>query len=231
MNTKNIRAGLGLAALFLAAVLCLERGTQARAQWRRLPPPLERPLPPRLNRYSLMAALGDHSRVAADWAYVECLQYIGDVANRNDNWFGKTEALYREVLWLDPGFHHAVREGGAVLGWNYRRLDAALAYLKDAARYDPSDDRARVYRAALAFHKLEDPAAELEALRAEVMRQDAPEMLLRIVGNIYLKEKDWDGALAYWTWIKTRAKEPMTLDMADASIKKALAGKTVKGKR
>jgi tetratricopeptide (TPR) repeat protein len=220
MNTRNSELrflALVLGALALA-IVCLEEGTQARARLRGLPLPMDRPLPPQLTRLSLMAALGDHARVASDWAYVDCLQYLGNVLNRDDGRYGQTEALYREVLWLDPSFHHAVREGASVLGFNQRRLDAAARYLTDAIHDDPSDSRARLYLVGLAYEKADDPVSMIEVLRPELLRPDAPEMLLRMVGNVYLKEKDWEDAIKYWTWVRGRAKEERTLEMADKAM-------------
>src|SRR6185503_8804471 len=139
------------AGAWVLAAWCLENGTAARLQWQALPAPLNRPLPPQLTRFSLMAALGDHARVAADWGYIDCLQYLGNNENRIDGRYRQTEALYREVLWLDPGFHHAVREGGTVLGYNQRRTAEAVRYLQDAIRFDPSHQRLHFYLAALAY--------------------------------------------------------------------------------
>jgi tetratricopeptide (TPR) repeat protein len=209
------------AGAWALSVFCLESGTSARWQLQPIAAPLSRPLPPQLTRFSLMAALGDHARVAADWAYIDCLQYLGNNLNVQDGRFRQTEALYREVLWLDPGFHHAVREGGSVLGWNQRRVDAALNYLQDAIRFDPSHQRLHLYLAALAYAKVDDPVKVVEALRPELVRPDAPEMLLRIVGNIYLKEKDWDDAIRYWTWVKSRALDPLTQAAADEALRMA----------
>jgi tetratricopeptide (TPR) repeat protein len=226
MNTKSFK--LPLAALvslgFFLAVLCLEQGTQARRHFQAFPSPLDRPLPPQLTRFSLMAALGDHSRVAADWAYIDCLQYLGNNDNRDDGRYRQTEALYREVLWLDPGFTQAVLEGASVLGWNQRRVEPAHLYLEDAIRFDPSNERARLYLVALAYAKADDPLGMIAVLRPELERPDVPEQLLRMVGNVYLKGKDWKGALSYWTWVRGRASQEETLKMADKSIAQARAG-------
>jgi hypothetical protein len=233
MSTKSSRAlsvGLVLAA-FALAVLCLEAGTGARARLRGLPLPMDRPLPPQLTRASLMAALGDHARMAADWAYIDCLQYLGDNGNIQDGRYGQTEALYREVLWLDPSFHHAVREGASVMGFNPRRVEVATRYLEDAIRYDPSDNRARLYLVGLAYEKADDPVSMVEVLRPELARPDAPEMLLRMVGNVYLKEKDWQDALTYWTWVKGRAKEKRSIEMADKALSQARMSLGATGKK
>jgi tetratricopeptide (TPR) repeat protein len=210
MTARNFSLVSAVLCAWGLAAFCLESGTAARRQLQPLPAPLSRPLPPQLTRFSLMAALGDHARVAADWGYIDCLQYLGNMSNIQDGRFRQTEALYREVLWLDPSFHHAVREGGSVLGYNQRRVEEAIRYLQDAIRYDPSHLRLQFYLAALAYLKADDPVDVVEVLRPELLRPDVPEMLLRIVGNIYLKEKDWDGAKRYWIWVGTRAQEPLT---------------------
>jgi tetratricopeptide (TPR) repeat protein len=232
MSTKssNARFALGLLLAFALAVFCLERGTRARALLQALPPPMDRPLPPQLTRFSLMAALGDHARVASDWGYIDCLQYLGDNINREDGRYGQTEALYREVLWLDPSFQHAVFEGASVLGFNQRRVDAAVSYLKDAIQFDPSDDRARLYLVGLAYEKANDPLKMIEALRPELVRPDVPELLLRMVGNVYLKQKDWEDAIKYWAWVRGRAKEDRTIEMADRSLELAHDKLAEKGK-
>jgi hypothetical protein len=226
MNTRNSSWALaaGCALAFFLAVFCLEEGTRARHSFQAFAAPLNRPLPPQLTRFSLTAALGDHAQVAADWAYVDCLQYMGDIRNRSDGRYRQTEALYREVLWLDPGFTHAVLEGASVLGWNQRRVEAAHLYLEDAIRFDPGNARAKLYLVALAYAKAGDPVGMVEILRPELVRPDAPEQLLRMVGSVYLKEKDWQGALTYWTWVRSRGQEKATLAAADKAIAQAQAG-------
>lgn len=233
MNAKssNIALAGALAAAFAVATLALEQGTQARRQWQAFAPPLSRPLPPQLERFSLLAALGDHARVAADWAYIDCLQYIGDNLNVMDGRYRSTEAHYREVLWLDPGFQHAVLEGATVLGWVQKKVPEAQGYMADALHFDPSNQRIRFYMAALAYEKAEDPAQVVEVLKPEIVRPDAPEMLQRMVGSIYLKEKDWSGALYYFNWLGKRAKEKMTKEAVERGLKTAREGLALEGKQ
>lgn len=206
-----------------AAVLCSEQGSEAQRQWRDFPPPLARPLPQGLTRFSLAAALGGQARVAADWAYIDSLQYLGEVKNQADGRFQKTLRLYSEVLWLDPAFRHAGRQGIAVLGWFMHRPLEAAQLARQAMAADPKEVRYPAYYGALGYQEKLDPAGVVEALRPEVMRPDAPEMLLRIVGNVYLKARDWDGALKYWGWIRRRSRDPMTLREAEQGIRKARA--------
>lgn len=231
MSAKSSNLILGLALLLAAigSVVALEKGTEARWQWQAFPPPLSRPLPPELTRASLLAALGDHARVAADWAYIDCLQYIGNNLNVMDGRYRSTEARYREVLWLDPGFQHAVLEGATVLGWVQRKVLVAQAYMADALHFAPSNQRLRFYMAALAYEKQDDLDSVLRVLSPEVMRPDAPEMLQRMVGSIYLKKKDWRNAMIYFQWLGQRAKEKSTKDAVERGLAKARAGLAKEG--
>jgi tetratricopeptide (TPR) repeat protein len=226
MSTSNFKPLLALLGLLLAAgaVLALEAGTAAQHAWRGSGMPLQRELPQDLTRVSLLAALGDQARVAADWAYIDCLQYLGDPVNEQDGRFRRTLSLYREVLWLDPSFGHAGREGVSVLGWHLLRPAEAAELIEAARRWAPDDARYPAYLAALGYQERLDPAGVVEALREEAKRPDAPETLLRMLGNVYLKAEDWEGALTYWTWIRSRSKDAITLRQAERALGLAAAG-------
>lgn len=207
-----------LAGLAGLAVFSLGRGGEARRDWQPYPPPLDRPLPPGLTSFSLAAALGDGAREASDIGYIECLQYMGG-ANASDGFWGQTLPLYREVQWLDPGFRHAVIEGISALGWLYRRPGEAQSLARAAMAADHKEAGYGVYVAALAYQKRLDSSGVLATLLPEVNRPDAPEMLLRVVGNLMLKQGDWKRSLDYWTWLQGRARDPETVAMAKRTLK------------
>jgi hypothetical protein len=205
-----------LAAALLGAVASLELSTATVGAARAYPPPLERPLPAGLTRLALSAALGGESRAAADVSYIGCLQYVGGPLQ--DGFYGQTLRCYSEVAWLDPGFKHAVVEGISVLGWMLRRPDDAMALGRRAMAADPAEPRYGAYMAALAYQKHLDPDKVIDALRPELARPDAPDMLLRLVGNLYLQKRDWKTAAAYWTWAADRMKTPEDRDFALRSL-------------
>lgn len=217
-RSSSILRFLGLALLAAAAVHALESGRSAQRAWRAYPMPLQRELPADLTRVSLLAALGDQARVAAGWAYIDCLQYLGDRRNVQDGNFQRTQQLYREVLWLDPGFRHAGREGVSMLGWELERPREAGELIGLARKWDPLESRYPAYLAALGYKENLDPAGVVAALEAEVMRPDAPEMLLRMLGNVYLKAGDREGATTYWRWVLGRSKDPYTLKLARQTL-------------
>lgn len=217
-RSSDLAKALGLAFLALASVAALERGAAAQREWRGYPPPLARELPDGLTRTSLLAALAGQARPAAAWAYIDCLQYLGDPVNQADGNHRRTLELYREVLWLDPGFRHAGREGVSALGWFLNRPGEAADLIATAMAWDPGETRYPAYLAALAYQEKLDSAGVVEALREEAKRPDAPEMLLRMLGNLYLKEKDWEGARTYWTWLQERSRDPQTLSQARRAL-------------
>ncbi len=232
MPAKNIDQGLKilwLLALGLASGWTLLRASASQHAVHQLPSPFSQQPPASITRVSVLGALAGQRALAADWAYVECLQYLGDAKNFRDANFQKVGQLYEELLWLDPSFRFAVMEGATVLGWFTGRRAQSKALLEKAMRIDPGFVRYRLYYAALAYLEKDDPNAMLDQLREEVKRADASEMLLRMVGNIYIKHEDWQGALTYWRWVQSRAREQQTLDAAQRTIQKVLKQLQSKG--
>lgn len=222
-TSSLVAPGLAL-ALLLGSAVALEKGASARRVWLLHGSPLSRGLPKGIGSSALLAALSGQERSAADAAYIQALQYVGNKWNYADSHWGKALRLYREVLWLDPSFRHAGREGIAVLGWLLNRPEEAKLLIRDLRHWDPGEPRYAIYLAALGYKEKLDPAGVIEALRPELARPDAPEMLLRMAGNVYLKAKDWSGAQAYWRWLQHRSKDPITLRQAQRALGQAADG-------
>jgi hypothetical protein len=89
-----------------------------------------------------------------------------------------------------------------------------MAMGRRAMAADPKEVRYGAYMAALAYQKHLDPDRVILALRPELVRPDAPDMLLRLVGNLYLKKRDWRTAEAYWLWAAGRMKTDEDRDFA-----------------
>jgi tetratricopeptide (TPR) repeat protein len=227
MNEKNISwRGLLLGlALFGCAAFCLKEGGDAQKNLGRLPSAYEQATPKDLGPIAVLAALGDCRAAAADAAYIEALQYLGDPRNQAEDYRG-TYDCYRQILWLDPYFHYAVLEGCADLVWGLHDLAKGRLLLEDAMRVDPKFARYRLYYAAMAYtQKGVDRDAMLQFLYSEVQKPDAPEMLLREVGNIYSKYGRPVDAMRYWYAVLQRAKEKQTIDLATEQLQKLLGHK------
>jgi hypothetical protein len=218
MNARNIdwRRGALLGALLALSALCLRRGTQAQENWSKLPMGFNQGFPERVGPLGLLGALGGMRSVAADSAYVDALQYVGNSWNFSlDNNFQQTYSLYREVLWLDPYFHFAVLEGCANLTWGLHDLVHGRLLMEEAMRVDPKFDRYRYYYAAMNYSEKEaDHESMLAVLKVEIIKPDTPEMLLRQVGNLITRYESRAQAIAYWHQLLGRASEQQTLQLA-----------------
>jgi hypothetical protein len=207
--------------LFLLAGVCLHYGQKAQASISRLPAAMSQEPPKELRPLSLLGALGEARAVMADWCYIDALQYMGDNKNLEDNNFSKTYQLYREVLWLDPYFHFAVLEGCSLLVWGNHDLARGRKLMEEAMRVDPSFERYRLYYAAMAYtEKAADQKAMIAFLKAEVAKPQAPEMLLRQMGNLLSKYGTRAEALDYWLRLGERAHEAQTVHLVKQQLAK-----------
>jgi tetratricopeptide (TPR) repeat protein len=150
-------------------------------------------------------------RVAADWAYIEQLQYSGDEMRWKLDSFQSYRHWGDEILWLDPSFHHAIEENAVVLAFAVEDKKHALEYLRRAADMDPRHVRYKELIGAMLYESEADLDKALELLKRDIQRGEASEMLMRIVGNIYVKYQRWEEAARYWAWICARAKMEFTL--------------------
>lgn len=210
-----------MAALAAAALASLELGTRARVGWRSYAMPLERPLPRGLSPLGLTAAVGDAGRVAADLSYIEVLQYVATRARGLENGWADTYQRYAEVQWLDPGFKHAIIEGISLLGWLFQRPAEAQSLAQRAMTDDPGEKRYSAYLAALAYQKRLDMDKVLETLAPELAREDCPDMVLRMAGNLLLLKRDWGRAERYWAWAAGRMKTDEDRTFASRSMEAA----------
>ena len=113
---------------------------------------------------------------------------------------------------------HAVREGISVLGWLYRRPEEAETLARIAYADDRNEPRYAAYIAALAYQQHLDIQGVLRVLGPEAGREDAPEVLKRMYGNLLLKAEDWAQAKAYWTALAARSGDPLTLALAPRAL-------------
>jgi tetratricopeptide (TPR) repeat protein len=217
----SLRRPLLVLSLFAAALLCLQMGTAEQRARSSLPFAFDQAPPARLSPFSLTGALSGMRTVAADWIYIDMLQYYGDRAMRSDNVYGKLRGMFEEILWLDPYYRFAVLYGASILGWNVGRIDEALDLLEKAAVLDPGFHRYRLYIAGLTFHKAKDKARAQRLLEAMVMEPGRPEILVRTLGQLYDKNRDWAQVRRYYRWVKSVSTDPRTLQQAREGLKKA----------
>jgi tetratricopeptide (TPR) repeat protein len=152
--------------------------------------------PERLQDMALLA--GGFRRFAADLAWVQYLQYLGqneDVASLGDL-LGRT----RRVTRLDPRFRRAYLYGASLLAWNPQqpRTEEAVALLREGIARNPSFWRLHSLLAAIAYKEEGQEAAMLASLEKTARDPQSPTILKSIVANLYKKQGRYTDALRIW---------------------------------
>jgi tetratricopeptide (TPR) repeat protein len=214
--------------LLLAVVLLLVLAAglagiarQARRDQAELPLAFLTPAPANLSAFGFTGALAGMRRVAADWMYIEILQYYGTGRNRLDNQWQQVIPMSDELFWLDPHFRFGILYTAAIMGFNEGHLEEAISLLQRAARTDPGYPRYRLYLAGLTYRKAHDNPRALQILAMMVEEPDRPEILVRTLGNLYIKNKQWPKVRAYWTRVVMTDKDPRTLWEARLALEQA----------
>ncbi len=218
----SLKAGL-LAVLLAGAWYCQQRGVAAEASSYDIPLAFDQAIPPRLSRFSFVAALGGMRCLAADWVYIDYLQYYGDWHMQRDANYQQLYPMFRELLWLDPYFRFAIEDGASILGWNLHRYGQAVDLLKRAISLDKQGNRYRLFMAALTYQRFNQSKKAIRYLEYLVAQPGRSEMLMRILGSLYLKDREWAKARAYWTWVEGVAHEPLTFHFARQSLAEVAA--------
>jgi tetratricopeptide (TPR) repeat protein len=212
---------LAFALLLLLAAGMAGLARQARRDQAELPLAFLTPAPSTLSAFGFTGALAGMRRVAADWAYIEMLQYYGTGSHRLDGCFQGVIPFAEEIFWLDPHFRFGILYTAAILGFNEGHLPEAISLLQRAARTDPSYPRYRLYLAGLTYRKAHDNPRALQILELMVEEPGRPEILVRTLGNLYIKNKDWHKVRAYWTRVALSDKDPRTLWEAHSALEQA----------
>jgi tetratricopeptide (TPR) repeat protein len=219
MPFRHLLMAVALLLLLAAALAGIAR--QARRDQAELPLAFLTPAPAKLSAFGFAGALAGMRRVAADWAYIEMLQYYGTGRNRLDNSFQGVIPLADEIFWLDPHFRFGILYTAAIMGFNEGHLAEAISLLQRAARTDPSYPRYRLYLAGLTYRKAHDDPRALQILELMVEEPDRPEILVRTLGNLYIKNKQWPKVRAYWMRVVMTDKDPRTLWEARLALAQA----------
>lgn len=219
MRARSALVPAAIAALLVGAWACQSLGLAARQSLNPLPFAFQRRPPAGLQPASLLGALSETRREAADWVYIDFLQYYGDMDQAFGPRWPRIKSMADEVLWLDPQFRFAVCYMAGALGWNNLRVDEAFDLLTEASRLDPTYTRYRLYLAGLAYKKMHDDRRAVMVLEAMATEPGRPEVLARTLGNLYMKRKEWDKARMWWLHVMQESQDRRTLDMAKKSLR------------
>ncbi len=95
---------------------------------------------------------------------------------------------------LDPRFHFLFLFSSGALAFNLNRGDDAMAVLEQGVRGDPSFWRYRLYQGAIAFRKNQEMDKAIANLEEALLDPDCPSMIKNILGNIYIKQGNYQRA-------------------------------------
>jgi len=140
--------------------------------------------------------------LAADVAWVELLQNMGDYGHAEENGkkypFLKNDTL--RVTRIDPFFVRAYLFGAATLAWltSTNRPDEAMEILAEGARYNPAYWPFRTYAAGIGYLKSNQMDSMIRMLEDAIRDPDCPTMVKSVLANSYKAKKRYAEALAIW---------------------------------
>ncbi len=139
-------------------------------------------------------------RVAADFIYMELLQYIGG----KENYLDRCDRLVQLTNWaidIDPCFNYIYMFSSGMLMWDCNRPKDALPILEKGIERNPADQRMKLYLAAFTYYRLNDLSGQVKALETLALTPGVPSMVVRILANVYAKQGRIDRAIRIWRYM------------------------------
>jgi len=156
-------------------------------------------------------------RIAADIAFIQLLQYYGDVPaeelprekvlelkRKGVLIFGVHRELFKYALRtirLDRNFEFAVTYTAAALAWVQKRDEEAIKILEDALNFRKTYYQASLYLAAITVRKNKAEKEAIKYLEEAIKFPDAPFLAKVILAEIYKRQKDYKNSLRVWSML------------------------------
>lgn len=156
-------------------------------------------------------------KTAADWKWIEILQYCGDASFSIDRG-SKLSGMAARLADLDPKFVQGFMFNGTMLMWQCGRPVEAAGLLERGIAFNPEEKRLQLYLAAFTYSRMNDLAREIAALERLAFAPDAPFMLLRILSNAYAKNGSIRHAAAICRYVLETSRDPEERRWAEAKI-------------
>ncbi len=164
-------------------------------------------------------------RLAADAAWVQLLQGMGDYGNDEVRSTKSYPHLKRDTLRvtrIDPYFQKAYLFGAATLAWlkSTNRPDEAIELISEGVRYNPTFWPLRTYAAGIGYMKKNQLGSMVRILEDATSDPDCPTIVKSILANSYKLQKRYADALAIWREILSSEKGRDYHDRAREEIAK-----------
>jgi tetratricopeptide (TPR) repeat protein len=162
--------------------------------------------------------------LAADVAWVELLQNMGDYGNAEESGkkfpYLKNDTL--RVTRIDPYFKRAYLFGAATLAWlqSTNRPDEAMDILEEGVRYNPEYWPLRTYAAGIGYMKTNQMDAMIHVLEDALRDPEVPMVVKSVLANSYKVKGRYEDAIAIWEDVLSDPKGIEYYDRAHEEIPK-----------
>jgi tetratricopeptide (TPR) repeat protein len=129
--------------------------------------------------------------------WIKVIQYYGDASNSLDR-YSKLYDYCSLASDLNPRFVPIYTFGAAALAFHVKRVEQAEKLLQKGILSNPADVPLKLMYAAIAYQNTEQYHKVIPFLEAQIMRGDAPVMLINILANTYQKVGRNMDAIRLW---------------------------------
>ena len=129
--------------------------------------------------------------------WIKVLQYYGDATNSADR-YSKLYDYCSLASDLNPRFTAPYTLGGAALMFHLKRMDEAIKLLAKGINSNPQDVSLKLMMASIAYQNSEQYDKVVPILEAEILRGDAPFMMINILANAYEKAGRYQDSARLW---------------------------------
>ncbi len=178
-----------------------------------------------------------HRRIASDIAFIQMLQYYGEVPDeempdelkekprkRTFLEFSEHRDLVHYALRctrLDRNFDFAVTFSAAALAWVQKREDEAIQVLSDALAFSPEFYQAGLYLSAITMTKKKEDKAAVFYLEKAITFPDCPDLVKSVLARIYEIQGDYRNAVRVWSLLLD-SRDPWRREHVREKIEKFL---------
>jgi hypothetical protein len=144
-------------------------------------------------------------RLAADVAWIELLQEVGDVGrvDESDINYPNLKLGTLRIMRIDPYFHSATMFGAVTLAWirTINRPDEALEVLQEGIRANPTYWPFQILVASLGFMRADEFDKMCVLLQDAIKDPECPAITKVILANAYKSHGRIAEAMAIWKMI------------------------------
>lgn len=144
-----------------------------------------------------LAFLGGFKVLVGHLFWIQVIQYYGDIDNSLDR-YSKLFDYCNLASDLNPQFVPIYTYGAAALAFHLKRIGQAEELLQKGVTNNPKENRLKFMMAAILYQHAENYEKVIPFLEAQIERGDAPDMLVNILANTYMKASKYGDAIRLW---------------------------------